>query len=250
LGSRPTAAEVQATVPVEGAAGRRGVILRVLEKGGMQRNPLQTDYWDRVAPEKRFSHPLRLEWLLQNLRPPARILDHGCGYGRVLDQLVGGGYGNAVGMDFSEKMLTQCRSKFPHLTLVRNDGRTLPFRDRSFDAVLLFTVLTCIPSDDDQRALLGEVRRVLRPGGILYISDLLINTDLRNLERYERHANEFGVYGVFALPEGVIVRHHREEWIEQLTGAFARLAFEHFTVTTMNGNPSAAFQYLGRVSTR
>jgi ubiquinone/menaquinone biosynthesis C-methylase UbiE len=213
----------------------------------MQEMPLQTDYWDRVALEKHFSHPLRWEWLRQHLSSQDRILDHGCGYGRLLDQLSEAGYGNAVGTDFSEKMLTQCRSKFPHLTLVRNDGQTLPFRDRAFDAVLLFTVLTCIPSDDDQRRLLAEVRRVVRPGGILYISDLLINSDVRNLERYERHADQFGVYGVFKLPEGVIVRHHREEWIEQLTIAFARIAFQHFTATTMNGNESAAFQYLGRV---
>ena len=133
----------------------------------MQGIPLQTDYWDRVAHEKRFSHPLRLDWLLQHLRSQARILDHGCGYGRLLLQLSRAGYGNAVGMDFSEKMLMRCRSQFPHLTLVRNDGLTLPFRDRAFDAVLLFAVLTCIPSDDDQRMLLAEVRRVLRPGGIL-----------------------------------------------------------------------------------
>jgi len=213
----------------------------------VQRIPPQTDYWNRVAPEKRFSHPLRLEWLLQHLRPQARVLDYGCGYGRLLNQLSKAGYGNAVGMDFSDKMLLQCRSQFPHLTLVRNDGLTLPFRDRAFEAVLLFTVLTCIPSDDDQRALLTEVRRILRPKGILYISDLLINTDVRNLKRYERDAEQFGVYGAFALPEGVIVRHHRKEWIEQLTRTFTCLAFEHFKATTMNGNPSAAFQYLGRV---
>jgi SAM-dependent methyltransferase len=219
-----------------------------VKTGGVQRVPLQKDYWDRVAPEKHFSHPLRLEWLPQHLSSQAHILDHGCGYGRLIDQLFGTGYRNVVGMDFSEKMLTECRSRFPNLTLVRNDGRTLPFCDRAFDAVLLFAVLTCIPSDDDQRILLAEVMRVLRPGGIVYISDLLINTDARNVERYERYENEFGVYGVFELPEGVIVRHHREEWIEQLTRAFTRLAFERLSVTTMNGNTSAAFQYLGRVS--
>src|SRR5215469_5212149 len=214
----------------------------------VQRIPLQTDYWDRVAPEKRFSHPLRLEWLRQHLGSQAHILDHGCGYGRLIDQLSRAGYRNVVGMDFSEKMLAECRSRSPNLTLVRNDGRTLPFCDQAFDAVLLFAVLTCIPSDDDQRILLAEVMRLLRPGGIVYISDLLINTDVRNVERYERHVNRFGVYGVFELPEGVIVRHHREEWIEQLTRTFTRLAFERFSVTTMNGNASAAFQYLGRVS--
>src|SRR4051812_43625937 len=111
--------------------------------GGMEGISLQSDYWDRVASEKRFSHPLRPEWLLQHLRSQARILDHGCGYGRLLGQLSKAGYGNAVGTDFSEKMLFQCRSKFPHLTLVRNDGQTLPFCDRAFDAVLLFAVLTC-----------------------------------------------------------------------------------------------------------
>jgi hypothetical protein len=37
---------------------------------------------------------------------------------------------------------------------------------------------------------------------------------------------QFGVYGVFELPEGVIVRHHREEWIELLTRAFTPLVFE------------------------
>ena len=214
----------------------------------MQGIPQQTDYWNRVASQKRFSHPLRLEWLLKHLTPQARILDYGCGYSRLLNQLSEAGYSNAVGVDFSDKMLLQCRSQFPQLTLVRNDGLTLPFRDRAFDAVLLFTVLTCIPSDDDQRVLLGEIRRVLRPEGILYISDLLINTDVRNLERYERDVEQFGVYGVFALPEGVIVRHHREEWIEILTRAFTCLAFEHITATTMNGNSSAAFQYLGRVA--
>ena len=163
------------------------------------------------------------------------------------DQLFGAGYRNVVGTDFSQKMLVRCRLGYSESRLVQNDGHILPFRDGSFDAVLLFTVLTCIPGDDDQRQLLAEVERLLRPAGILYISDLLINSDLRNVERYEHDADRFGLYGIFELPEGVIVRHHRQEWIEQLTGSFDRLALEQFTVTTMNGNESAAFQYLGRV---
>lgn len=131
----------------------------------MQGIPLQKDYWDRVAPAKRFSHPPRLEWLLQRLGPPTRILDHGCGYGRLLDQLARAGYRNAVGMDFAEKMLMACRSRFPNLMLVRNDGRTLPFCDRAFDAVLLFAVLTCIPTDDDQRIFAGGGQAGTSPWG-------------------------------------------------------------------------------------
>jgi SAM-dependent methyltransferase len=206
----------------------------------------QVNYWDSVAQKKRFSHPLRLEWLEGYLDSRARVLDYGCGYGRTLRELVRAGYRNAVGVDFSEAMLTRCRQEFPQVNLIRNDGRTLPFETASMNAVLLFATLTCIPQDEAQRALVAEVERVLRPGGLLYISDLLLNEDARNRERYERYSEVYGAFGVFELPEGVVVRHHRREWIEELTGSFAQLEYEPFSVMTMNGNTSAAFQYLGR----
>jgi hypothetical protein len=82
---------------------------------------------------------------------------------------------------------------------------------------------------------------------VVYISDLLLNGDARNLQRYNQFAGEFGTYGIFRLPEGVVVRHHSEEWIRTLTEGFTALKFERFTVTTMNGNKSVAFQYLGRL---
>ena len=209
----------------------------------------QVGYWDRVAEEKRFSHPLRVDWLARYSKgTAARILDYGCGYGRTLAELARANYRKVVGTDFSEAMLRRAQAEVSNSLLVRNDGKTLPIKGGSFDAVLLFAVLTCIPNDNDQQSLISEVERVLRPGGLLYISDLLINQDLRNRKRYERDAERFNCYGVFELPEGVVVRHHRKEWIGQLLSSFEQLEDEPFTVTTMNGNPSSAFQYLGRKS--
>ena len=206
----------------------------------------QSSYWDRVAHDKRFSHPLRKNWLARYLNTQARILDYGCGYGRTLTELSGAGYENIVGMDFSETMLRRCRSEVPRSKLIRNDGRDLPLKAGSCDAVLLFAVLTCIPDGDEQRLLLAAVEHVLRPGGIIYLSDLLVNDDARNRERYQRFAEAYKCYGVFELPEGVAVRHHQKEWIDEITCSFQRLEYEPFKVTTMNGNVSAAFQYLGR----
>ena len=203
-------------------------------------------YWDRVAHEKRFSHPLRLDWLARYLNQLARILDYGCGYGRTLAELSQAGFQNLVGVDFSEAMLARARATVPRPGLVRNDGRTLPFQNDSFDALLLFAVLTCIPDGNEQRSLLTEAERVLRSGGLLYVSDVLVNNDQRNRERYERDAEKYKCYGVFELPEGVVVRHHRKEWIAEITAPFQQLGYEPFTVTTMNGNASSAFQYLGR----
>jgi SAM-dependent methyltransferase len=206
----------------------------------------QINYWDRVAQFKRFSHPLRLEWLEGFLDSSARVLDYGCGYGRILAELARAGYQNVVGVDFSAAMLARCQREFPRMSLIRNDGDTLPFESETLEAVLLFATLTCIPQNEAQLSLIAEVERILRPGGLLYISDLLLNEDPRNRERYERDAEIYGTFGVFELSEGVVVRHHRREWIEELTGTFTQLEYEPFSAITMNGNKSSAFQYLGR----
>lgn len=205
----------------------------------------QSSYWDRVAQEKRFSHPLRLDWLEKYSDKQARILDYGCGYGRTLAELSDAGYEKLFGMDFSEAMLRRCRREVLRTKLIRNDGNGLPLKPCSFDAVLLFAVLTCIPDSNQQQILLTAVEQVLRPGGLIYLSDLLVNDDARNRERYQRCAADYKCYGVFELPEGVAVRHHQREWIEELMSPFRQLKYEPFTVTTMNGNTSAAFQYLG-----
>jgi SAM-dependent methyltransferase len=189
---------------------------------------------------------LRTDWLAPYLNTNARILDYGCGYGRTLAQLFAAGYKNIFGVDFSESMLDRCRREVLTAKLVRNDGHYLPLRAGAFDAVLLFAVLTCIPDSIRQRRLLNMIEQALCPGGLLYISDLLLNDDQRNRERYELFAEAHNCYGVFELPEGVAVRHHRTEWIEDLTSSFTQLKYEPFIVTTMNGNKSAAFQYLGR----
>ncbi|MCU1265198.1 MAG: putative methyltransferase [Acidobacteria bacterium] len=215
----------------------------------MEQLTTQNGYWDRVAGEKRFSHPLQLNWLTRHLasrREESRILDYGCGYGRMLAELKLVGYQKIVGIDFSAGMLARCRLQLPGSLLARNDGRTIPLSNESVDAVLLFAVLTCIPDSNEQHSQMAEVYRILRPGGLLYISDLLISDDLRNRERYESFADIYDCYGVFELPEGVVVRHHRREWIDELTRSFVQLEFETFPVTTMNGNVSSGFQYLGR----
>jgi SAM-dependent methyltransferase len=212
----------------------------------MQPGSSQISYWDRVAHEKRFSHPLHLDWLTKYLDKRARILDYGCGYGRTLSDLSQAEFTNLVGVDFSEQMLARARTEVPGPWLIRNDGYGLPFKNDCFDLVLLFAVLTCIPADHEQRLLMAEVQRVLRPGGMLYVSDLLVNNDQRNRERYEHDAEKFKCYGVFELTEGVVVRHHQREWIEEIFGPLEQVEYEPFTVTTMNGNSSSAFQYLGR----
>ena len=205
----------------------------------------QLDYWDREGPKKSFGHPLNLQRLNEQLSPDSLIVDFGCGYGRCLEELFDSGYLNLIGFDFSPAMIAAARNQFPQIRFEVLGGPMCPLSNESVDAALLFSVLTCVPTDDGQRRIIQELQRVLKRGGLLYISDLWLQSDARNVERYNRDQPKYGTYGVFDLPEGVTVRHHDPKWIETLTTEFDLIALDHIDVITMNGNPAKGFQWFG-----
>ena len=85
--------------------------------------------------------------------------------------------------------------------------------------------------------------RVLKPQGILYVNNFLLNVDEQNLSRYEKFKEIYGVYGVFELPEDAVCRHHDEKWSRQLLRDFSQLDYSHVTCTTMNGHISNGFYF-------
>jgi len=205
----------------------------------------QYEYWNTTGTQKSFAHPLNLRRVRQWMSDEGCMLDFGCGYGRVLGELYKEGYDKLVGLDFSPAMIAAARGQYPEIAFEQIESLSIPLPDASVDGVLLFSVLTCIPTDEGQRELLREVNRVLNRGGLLYISDLWLQTDERNLTRYARDEQKYGIYGVFDLPEGVTVRHHDPKWIETLTSDFTMVALDEIEVVTMNGNPAKAFQWFG-----
>jgi len=97
----------------------------------------------------------------------------------VLDVASGAGYGSAllartaarvVGVDLSEAAAEHARARYAsiaNLEFHAADCTALPFADASFDAVVSFETIEHIAA---QEAFLDEVRRVLRPGGIVVLS--------------------------------------------------------------------------------
>jgi SAM-dependent methyltransferase len=208
---------------------------------------MKTDYWNRVAPTKIFSHPVNTAKLSEFVPPTSRILDYGCGYGRALGILESYGYNDLIGVDPVSAMIERAQREFPSVSfavLGTNQRTDLP--DASVDAVLLFAVLTSAPANDTQQMIIAEITRLLRPGGVLYISDMFLQADARNLQRYVEGEKRHGVYGVFDLRDGVTVRHHDRSWIATLTTGYEQLAVEEIPIETMNGNPATAFQWFGR----
>lgn len=207
----------------------------------------QQEYWNKAAETKQFTTPFQLEAFEKYVPRVASILDVGCGYGRTLDELYRAGWRDLIGIDFSEGMIQRGRAEYPYLDLrVKADAERIDLPDKSVDAVIVFAVLTCIRTDAEQERFIAEIRRVLRPGGILHVNDFLLNADERNAARYEKFKDKYGVYGVFELPEGAVCRHHDELWIKALLSGFKELEYSRLTFTTMNGHTSNGFYFIGR----
>ena len=102
-----------------------------------------------------------------------RVLDAGCGYGRIAVPLAGRGY-QVTGLDLSETLLQSAhataRAQRLRLPLVNGSMTRPPFKDESFDAVIcLWSAYWEVLDPADQILTLAEMRRVLRDGGLALI---------------------------------------------------------------------------------
>ncbi len=105
-----------------------------------------------------------LDRLVVKGRTDLTILEIGCGAGGFLNRL--SEYGNVIGMDIAHDWIKVCRRRGAR-NVITASGYALPFRDGSTDLVALFDTLEHIPDD---RKVLEESFRVLRPGGHIFIS--------------------------------------------------------------------------------
>jgi SAM-dependent methyltransferase len=120
----------------------------------------------RRHPWWRARARLTLALLVQaGVRPPARVLDAGCGWGVTLDHLERGGY-RAVGLDISRRALQ--RLDRPGRRLIEADlTQELPDDAPRFDAVLALDVIEHL---DDDRAAVERLARLAAPGGLVVVS--------------------------------------------------------------------------------
>lgn len=201
----------------------------------------QKEYWDKVAQQKTFTHPINTDLLLQFVDKDASIVDYGCGYGRIVEALLDEGFSSLTGYDTSAELIN--RGKLNQLPLHHiSEPSALPLADNSVDCFLLFAVLTCIPSNKGQSDLIALLRSKLKPGGYIYISDYYLQDNEVSKSRYIYFNDDPKNYGVFILPEGATLRHHTREWIATLVKDFVIQEEQLIEVKTMNGNSAAAFQ--------
>jgi len=127
--------------------------------------PLGTSY-DRVGAVLSFGQdPRWRRFLVSRLpRDGGHVLDVATGTGLVAKELLERGF-VVTGLDQSPDMLARARQRFgPRVELVESSAESLPFDDASFDHLTVTYLLRYV---DDPGAMLKELARVVRPGGVV-----------------------------------------------------------------------------------
>src|SRR5206468_7102464 len=120
-----------------------------------------------------------LEMLDAAVRPPAKVLDAGCGSGEMAAKLMERDY-DVQGVDIAEPMVHVAGKRFGSDRFRVADIEHIPFPDRSFDAVVCLGVLEYLDTDDDA---LREIWRVLKPAGIAVFATPNANSPLQRIDR-------------------------------------------------------------------
>lgn len=148
--------------------------------------------------DKFYNHPNRLFRFIENkrirvliqeadIRENDELLEVGCGAGHILERI---GKGNLTGIDISPVQIERAEKRLGNKAkLIRANGESLPFKDKSFDRILCTEVFEHVLEPEK---LLMEMKRVLKDNGIISLSipnekliiitkKILLNSGLRRV---------------------------------------------------------------------
>ncbi|UCG33461.1 MAG: class I SAM-dependent methyltransferase [Phycisphaerales bacterium] len=145
--------------------------------------------YEIAPPRVRQYLEAEVQHVLARICPGDRVLELGCGYGRVLLRLAGAA-GLATGIDTSAASIAmgqRCLRAHSNCRLAVMDAVVLAFCEASFDAVV------CIQNgisafQVDRRMLMGEALRVTRPEGVVLFSSYAAGFWDARLEWFELQA--------------------------------------------------------------
>ncbi len=144
---------------------------------------------------------------LPDLSEGSRVLDIGCGNGKHLHPMEARGW-RVIGIDHAEEAIRLCQDKS---YLLIGDACRLPFKDRSFHAIIGIHILGHLP-EQMRSLLINEAFRILKSGGIFQCT-VFSRRDMRCGKGEEIHPFTY-------LRRGIITHYFTEEEVCEMKGPF------------------------------
>jgi len=126
-----------------------------------------TSLWQRIT------HRSLLPWLLSGAALGDHVLEIGAGYGAATGHLLKLAP-RVTSLEYDPRLLQRLEAKHQcaALTTLCADAAALPFADQSFSSAVAILMLHHLKTRDQQDRALGEVHRVLRPGGSFFAFEI------------------------------------------------------------------------------
>jgi ubiquinone/menaquinone biosynthesis C-methylase UbiE len=143
----------------------------------------RAEIWDETVAEKDSRKLQEMSWRL-NIRPGSSLLDVGTGTGIFLPFLLSqiGRHGWIIALDFAEKMLRKARAKGfrGDIGYLLANVSNIPLHDEVFDVTVCYSSFPHFP---DKAQVLVEIKRVLKPGGQLFICHTSSRAKINEIHR-------------------------------------------------------------------
>ncbi len=200
----------------------------------MTNDEINKKYWSSIEPKKimaGLSYPGAE--VFDHLTPGARILDVGCGPGMISEYMHGKGY-VVTGIDINQRVIEENKAQTNGITyLVADISEKLPFPESSFDAVIVSYVFVSIIEQKKRMTAVGEVARILKSGGYLWICEATESADYKDRYRLgKERTGEDNVALSFADTGEVkrVIRHYKESDLDAMFFDFSKIAVSRITV--------------------
>jgi ubiquinone/menaquinone biosynthesis C-methylase UbiE len=131
-------------------------------------------------------------------KPEVKVLDIGCGTGRVAAHLVSKGVkpSHIIGIDPSDKMLNLAKKRGLGIGMIKGSATKLPFGSDSFDLVVSNMVIHELSQEQFSQAL-SEIARVLKPGGIFFFVDAHPSSTPEKVDHVGQWIDQYTPWGTY-----------------------------------------------------